>query len=180
MNRGDLIRKINFPKYIIVVSGSISALINLCISLVVVLLFVLLAGIHLRPVVILLPFLIVELYIFALAVAFFLSALYVKYRDVSYIWELVMQAGIYATPIIIPISLVLAQSRLAAKVMLLNPIAQIIQDARYVLVTPSTDTLYKLTHNWLSVITPLIIIIVLVITAALYFRANAKYFAENV
>ena len=180
VNRGDLIRKINFPKYIIVVSGSISALINLGISLAVVIVFVLLAGVPIRPIAILLPFLIVELYVFALALAFFLSALYVKYRDLSYIWELVMQAGIYATPIIYPLSLVADKSQLAAKIMLLNPVAQIIQDSRYVLVTPATDTLYKLTHNWFIVLIPLAIILVVIISAGLYFRANARNFAENV
>src|SRR6476661_3161536 len=33
VGRGDLIRKINFPKYIIVISGTVSALINLCFNL---------------------------------------------------------------------------------------------------------------------------------------------------
>jgi ABC-2 type transport system permease protein len=130
VGRGDLIRKINFPKYIIVISGSISALINLGISLSVVILFVFIAGTEIRPVIVFLPLLILELYVFALALAFFLSALYVKYRDVSYIWELVMQAGIYAAPIIYPLQLVSSQSPAAAKLMLLcNPVAQIIQDA---------------------------------------------------
>ena len=40
VSRGDLIRKINFPKYIIVVSGTISALINLTLNLVVVFVFI--------------------------------------------------------------------------------------------------------------------------------------------
>jgi ABC-2 type transport system permease protein len=180
VSRGDLIRKINFPKYIIVISGSVSALINLGISLIVVFVFVLAAGVHLRPVALLLPFLIAELYVFALALAFFLSALYVKYRDISYIWELVMQAGIYATPIIYPLSLVVAKSPLAAKLMLLNPIAQIIQDARFVLVTPQTETLLKLSHNWLAIVAPPALILLTIVTASLYFRASAKYFAENV
>jgi ABC-2 type transport system permease protein len=180
VGRGDLIRKINFPKYIIVVSGSISALINLFISLAVVLLFILAAGISLRPEALLLPFLIAELYIFALALAFFLSALFVKYRDVNYIWELVMQAGIYATPIIYPLSLVIEKSQLAAKLLLLNPVAQIIQDARYVLITTKTDTLLKLTDNWFAIMVPPIVVIAVIITASVYFRANAKHFAENV
>lgn len=34
-----------------------------------------------------------------------LSALYVKYRDISYIWN-ILQAGVYATPIIYPLQMV--------------------------------------------------------------------------
>jgi ABC-2 type transport system permease protein len=78
VGRGDLIRKINFPKYIIVISGTISALINLGISLIVVFVFMFFSGIELRSVALLLPLIILELYIFALALAFFLSALYVN------------------------------------------------------------------------------------------------------
>jgi len=146
----------------------------------VVLLFVVFSGVELRPVALLLPLLVLELYVFALALAFFFSALYVKYRDVSYIWELAMQAGIYITPIIYPLSLVTQKSQLFAKLMLLSPVAQIIQDSRYVLITPQTDTLLKLTRNPLVIAVPVIIIFVIIVSGGAYFRTNSKYFAENV
>lgn len=180
VDRGDLIRKINFPKYIIVISGTISALINLGISLVVVFLFMQFGGIELRPVALLFPIIIIELYIFSLALAFFLSALYVKYRDIRYVWELAAQAGFYATPILYPLSLVTDMSPILAKVMLLNPVAQMVQDARYILVTPQTDTLVKLSDNWLAIIIPPAIVLLMVIASSLYFRKTSKYFAENV
>jgi ABC-2 type transport system permease protein len=180
VGRGDLIRKINFPKYIIVVSGTISALINLGISLIVVFIFMLFSGIELRPVALLLPFIILELYIFALALAFFLSALYVKYRDISYIWELFSQAAFYATPILYPLSLVTSKSMLLAKLLLLNPMAQIIQDARYILVTPQADILLRLTHNVAVLLIPPAIVLITAIVASFYFRKSSKYFAENV
>ena len=145
-----------------------------------VLLFVVFSGVELRPVALLLPLLVLELYVFALALAFFFSALYVKYRDVSYIWELAMQAGIYITPIIYPLSLVTQKSQLFAKLMLLSPVAQIIQDSRYVLITPQTDTLLKLTRNPLVIAVPVIIIFVIIVSGGAYFRTNSKYFAENV
>src|SRR5471030_1004722 len=63
VGRGDLIRKINFPKYIIVISGTISALINLGISAAVVLLFLAFSAIPLRPIALVFPLLIVELYV---------------------------------------------------------------------------------------------------------------------
>ncbi len=180
VTRGDLIRKINFPKYIIVVSGTISALINLAISLVVVLIFMLAFGVHLRPIALLFPLIVLELYIFALALAFFLSALYVKYRDITYMWELLIQAAFYGTPILYPMALVTAKSTLLAKLMLLNPMAQIIQDARYVLVTPETDTLVKLSKNMFAIFIPIIIVLVVIAAAIYYFRKSSKYFAENV
>lgn len=180
VNRGDLIRKINFPKYIIVVSGTLSAFINLCLNLLVVGFFMYLNHIDVRPVALLFPLLVLELYVFALALAFFLSATYVKYRDINYIWEVGLQAAFYATPVIYPLSKVLEESDLAGRLLLLNPVAQIIQDARYTLITKQTDTLYALmAHSWV-VLVPFVVIVVAIASAVYYFRKNSKYFAEHV
>lgn len=180
VGRGDLIRKINFPKYIIVISGTISALINLILNLLVVLVFVLINGVDLHWSVLWLPVSIIELYVFSLAVAFLLSALYVKYRDISHIWEVFLQGAFYATPILYPISMVLAQSEFAGKILLLNPVAQIIQDARYDLVTHTTVTTNSLINNsWIASI-PYLLVLLSIVFASWYFRKNQKYFAENV
>lgn len=176
--RGDLIRKINFPKYIIVVSSTVSAFINLAINLVVVFVFMLVNGVDLHWHALLVFPLIVELYIFALAIAFLLSSLNVKLRDVGYLWEIFMQAMFYATPILYPLQMVVTQSEVAAKFLLLNPVAQIIQDIRYVLVTEQTLTIWSFVGGW-RVVIPFIIIIVVAVLAVIYFRKNSKKFAEQ-
>jgi ABC-2 type transport system permease protein len=148
--------------------------------MIVVVIFMLASGVEFRPIAILFPLIVLELYVFALALAFFLSALYVKYRDITYMWELGIQAAFYATPILYPMSLVLTKSSSLAKFMLLNPMAQIVQDARYILITPQTDTLTKLVHNQFTVAIPVLIVLATIVSAALYFRKGSKYFAENV
>jgi ABC-2 type transport system permease protein len=180
VSRGDLIRKINFPKYIIVISGTISALINLVLNLIIVLIFMLINGVDLHWSILLFPINILELYLFSLALAFLLAAAYVKYRDVSYIWEVFLQGAFYATPILYPISMVVKQSDLAAKLLMLNPVAQIIQDARYNLVTHQTTTITDLMHNPVIIAIPLMIVLVAIVLASWYFKKSSKYFAENV
>ncbi len=180
VSRGDLIRKINFPKYIIVISGTISALINLVLNLLVVLVFVLLNGVDIKQSVLLLPLNILELYIFSLAIAFLLAALYVKYRDISHIWEVFLQGAFYATPILYPLSMVIEQSELAAKILMLNPVAQIIQDARYNLITHQTITTDQIINNSIIISIPFILVASAIIFASLYFKKSSKYFAENV
>lgn len=177
VGRGDLIRKINFPKYVMVLAGSFSALINLGLNFIVIAVFMILSNVDIRAAIILLPILILELFIFALAAAFFLSAAFVRFRDINYIWEVVMQAAFYATPILYPLSLV---SNDVAKILLLNPIAQIIQDVRYVLVTPATQTISQLYGSWMIRLVPLAMAVALVILSAWYFRSRSKYFAEEV
>lgn len=179
VSRGDLIRKINFPKYIIIVSGTTSALINLFFNLLVIFFFVFLNGVQLSWSIVLLPVIILELYIFALALAFFLSAFNVKYRDIGYLWEILLQALFYATPILYSISLVIDKSHLIAQIMLLSPITQTIQDARYVLVSHQTVTVWNFSDIVYALV-PIIIVAVSIVVAALYFKRSSKYFAEHV
>lgn len=180
VGRGDLIRKINLPKYIIVLSATISALINLCLNLVIVAIFMLFNGVELHAIAIFFPLLIIELYVLALGLAYFLSALNVKYRDTTHIWEIIMQAAFYATPVIYTVSLVIEKSELAAKILLMNPVAQAIQDARYVLITKQTITPSTLFANELYSLIPLALVVVIFITGILYFKKHSKYFAENI
>ena len=180
VRNGDLIRKINFPKYIIIFSNTISAFINLCLNLLVVLFFVWLNGVDLHWHVLLLPLVILELYIFSLALAFFLAAAYVKFRDIGYLWEVLLQGAFYATPILYPISTVVQINELAAKVLMLNPMAQIIQDARYLLVTPQTVTVYEIFQGYWYAYIPFGIIAIIAVTASIYFKRSSGKFAENV
>lgn len=177
VGKGDLLRKINFPKYVMVLAGSFSALINLGLNFIVIAVFMVLSDVEIRPAIIFLPILIAELFVFSLAAAFFLSAVFVRFRDINYIWEVVMQGAFYATPILYPLSLL---SDNVSRILLLNPIAQIIQDVRYVLVTPSTQTISQLYHTHMIRLVPLAMAIVLVVVASWYFRSRSKYFAEEV
>lgn len=180
VGRGDLIRKINFPKYLIVISGTISALINLSLNLLVVFIFMIINQVDFKATLLLLPLNILELYIFALAVAFFLAAAYVKFRDISHIWEVFLQAAFYATPILYPLSLVVDKSKEAAQVMLLNPVAQIIQDARYNTVTHQTVTTDQMVQNPYYAMIPYALVVAAIVLASWYFKKSQKYFAENV
>lgn len=180
VGRGELIRKINFPKYIIIVAGTTSALINLLLNLLVVFFFIWINGVELTWSALLLPLIVLELYIFALALAFFLSAFYVKFRDINYLWEVGLQGAFYATPILYPLSLVIQQSEAAAKVLMLSPMAQMIQDARYLLITPETTTGYILFQGYWYFYIPYIIVIVTIIGSSIYFKKSSKSFAEKV
>ena len=177
--RGDLIRKISFPKYVVVVSATSTALINLMINIVVVVVFALINGVTPAWSWLLVPLSIVELYVLALGISLLLGAINVKFRDIGSIWEVLMQAMFYAVPIIYPITMVTATSELIAKIMLINPIAQVIQDARNNLITAETITTWELAGPLGGLASVGIVIIVFVI-AVLHFRKKAKYFAEEV
>lgn len=180
VGKGDLMRKLAFPRYVVVVAGSISALINLGINLLVVGLFIMLNGVGFsRDAVFIVP-IVFELSLFAVAIAFLLGALYVKLRDINYIWELLLQVGFYATPIFYPMSLVQAKSEIVAKLMLLNPVAQIIQDARWALITRETTTVWNSFEAAQIKLIPAIIVFIFLALSVYYFKKRSPYFAEEI
>ena len=178
--RGDLLRKISFPKYIVVVSSQLTAVINLLINLVVVIIFALINGVTPNWTWFLAIPIIFELYLLSLGLAFLLGSINVKYRDITSIWDVIVQALFYAVPIIYPISMVASTSTTAAKVILINPIAQAIQDMRYSLITTETVTTWNYIQTPYYVIIPITIVVFVLILGAITFRKKSKFFAEEV
>jgi ABC-2 type transport system permease protein len=178
VGKGDLIRKIAIPRYLTVLSSSASALINLLLNLAVLVTIMIFSGVEVQTkFIILVPFLLIELYLFSLAIAFFLSATFVKFRDIAFIWDVFSQLLFYLTPIIYPISMLVSKYRVG-RFALLNPLAQIIQDLRHILVTPQSQTAWQLIRFYSIV--PIVLSVALCALSVLYFRREAKYFAENV
>lgn len=180
VGKGDILRKLSFPRYVIVLSSSFSALINLGINLVVIGIFMFINGVEFTISALWIIPLVIELFVLSLSVAFILSALFVKLRDINYIWELVLQAGFYATPIIYPITLVVSKSLLAAKLIMLNPVAQIIQDARFYLITNDSLTISSIYGNSVARLIPITIVVIIAIIGAVYFKKKSPSFAEEV
>ncbi len=182
VGRGDLIRKICFPRYIVVVSATLTAVINVLINLVVIVIFALIDGITPSWTWLLVPLLVLELYALALGISFLLGAINVKYRDITSIWDVFIQALFYAVPIIYPVTMVAATSVTAAKIILLNPISQIIQDLRYCLVTTETITTWSYvgTEHFVWKLVPLCIVVIVLTWGSYYFRKKSKKFAEEI
>lgn len=179
VGRGDLIRKISFPKYIVTVSTTLTAVINLLINLVVIVMFALINGVAPSFSWLLVLPLIFELYLLALGISFLLGSINVKYRDIGSIWDVLIQALFYAVPIIYPIAMVAETSTWAAKVILLNPIAQVIQDVRWSLITSATVTTSGFVGVWAELVAMGIVLVIFVI-GALVFRKRSRFFAEEI
>lgn len=177
VGRGDLIRKIRIPRWIIVLSSSVSALINLGLNLLVVLVFMIINDVDFMRAGLWFPVILMQIYILALGMSLFLAAAYVKYRDVSHIWEVILQAAFYATPIIYPLSLI--PNITFQKLILLNPMAQTIQDARNVLVTKETTTIAEVYSSSAMRLVPMALSLAALLFGVWYFRKEAGSFAEN-
>lgn len=182
--RGDVLRKVDFPKYIIVVSATVGSLIGLAINMAVVLVFCFFTQVHFTWNVLWLPLNFLQFYLLALGCALLLATMNVFFRDVQHIWEVLLQALFYATPIIYPLSLVEVQlgherGAVVEKIMLLNPAAQIIQDIRHNLIAPdTTPTIWTLWGDSPVRFVPIALTLLILWLGIHVFRKYSSRFAE--
>nr|WP_323804593.1 ABC transporter permease [Bifidobacterium pullorum] len=182
VDRGDLLRKVHFPNYIIVASTTMGSMISLGINLLVVIVFGFFAHAHYTWRVLLVPFSILQLYLLALGVTLLLGTLYVYFRDVAHIWDVVTQAMFYATPIIYPISMIAQRApdfAWASKILMLNPSTQVIMDIRHNLLSPEyIPTVWSFVGNPLLCLIPYALSAVILVLGIVVFRKYSAKFAE--
>jgi ABC-2 type transport system permease protein len=175
--RGELIKKISIARYSLVLSSISSALINLIFNLFIIFAIAFISNVSITLGWLMLAPLVLELILLAMGLGFLLSTLFVVFRDLTYIWEVILQAAFYLTPIIYPVALV--NNKLLEKIIMLNPVAQIIQDARYFIVTKHTTTGWSVLSGYSEII-PIFLIVLILIFGGLYFKRESKYFAERI
>ena len=176
------LRMIHFPNYIVVVSATVGSMISLGINYIVVLIFALFNHVHFTWRVLLLPLNVLQLWVLALALALIFSTMYAYFRDIAHIWEVLQQILFYAMPIIYPLSYVTDKGGFYASVArleLLNPIAQTIQDIRHNFIAPeSQPTVWNQFSQWWVQVIPLALTVILIVVGVYVFRRNSKKFAE--
>lgn len=99
---GSLMNRIYIPRAIFAATALGTGLVNLVLSLIPLLLLMLVLGAPFRAVILFLPVPILLTALFALGVALFLSTLSVYFSDVVEMYQIVLMAWMYLTPIIYP------------------------------------------------------------------------------
>jgi ABC-2 type transport system permease protein len=175
VSNADMIKKSAFARWILVVAASVSAVMTLVLNLGLVLVIGAIAhwfrwGLQSLW----FPVLLVEMYVLALGTGFLLAGLFVHYRDLTHIWEVVLQALFFASAILIPFTVIPPKYQ---TIVALDPITQIVGDLRRSIISPtlhlwSTDILGRLV-----VVPPLICVGILLLGASV-FRLLAPRFGE--
>ncbi|MFN2176659.1 MAG: ABC transporter permease [Anaerolineales bacterium] len=121
---GDLLRRIYIPRTIFAVSSIGTGLVNLALALVPLLAIVIVLGIPLTPALLFLPVSIICLALFSLGIGLFLSSLAIYFTDVAEMYQIILMAWFYLSPIIYTDELL--PERLLALVKIFNPMYQLI------------------------------------------------------
>jgi ABC-2 type transport system permease protein len=175
-----LVRKIQFPRLVIPLSTVLLAFFNLCLNLIVVTIFALLAGVHPMLSWLEVPLIVSLLVGISTGVAMLVSALFVYFRDIQPIWEVFNQVIFYASPIIIPIATV--QQHLSPTLLhiyMLNPLAVVFQQFRHAFITHATPSAAALLGSTAALAVPVAIVLVILAIGFWVFNRIAPRVAED-
>ncbi len=180
VDRENLVRKIEFPRLAVPLSVVLTAIFNLGLNLCVVIVFLLASGGSVRWSWLELIPLVALLAILASGMAMMLSALFVRARDIKPIWDVVLQVLFYASPIFYAIETVQATApSWVAKLLMLNPFAAILQQARHAMIDPSYQTAAQAIGPDWRLLIPLGIIVAVLVFGYGVFRRAAPRLAED-
>ena len=132
LDRENLVRRIQFPRLVVPLAAVTTATFNLGVNLVAVMVFVLASGVEPKLSWLLVPIPIAAVMVMAVGISTLLSALYVRFRDVHPIWEVMLQVLFYASPILYAIEII--PDLTIRKLLMLNPLGAAIQQTRYWLI----------------------------------------------
>ena len=179
VDRENLVRKIHFPRMAIPLSVVLLAAINFGLNMIVVLIFGLSLGVEPKWTWLEIPFLVAGLAMFATGCAMLLSALYVRFRDLQPIWEVFLQVVFYSSFIIVPFETVVTKYETLAKVLLINPLAAIVQQARYAFVDNDIPAAASAMGGVLTLLGPILITVVTFALGLWVFNREAPRVAED-
>ncbi len=163
----SLITKVYFPRIIIPISATITGLLDYVVASIVLVALMFYYQIVPPTLIFLLPLTLLLTWMLAMGMGFWLSAINVKYRDVSYVLPFFIQLLLFVTPVIYPSSIAPNFKLLLA----LNPMTGII-DAHRAMV------LGGLPINWTSLGISTVLVIIIFFSGSAYFKSVEKYFAD--
>jgi ABC-2 type transport system permease protein len=175
--RENLVRKIHFPRMVIPLAVVLTSYMNFVLNFLAVLFFFAVQQVQIRWSWLEIGPLILLLGVFCTGIAMALSALFVRYRDVAPIWEVALPLAFYATPVLYPIEAI-SSTRLQHLIMC-NPLAVIIQQARHALIDPTAPSAAEAIGGTAMLLIPLGILVSTVAIGYLIFDRSAGHIAED-
>ncbi len=176
VEREGLLRKVRFPRMVIPLSVLLTALLNLGGTLVAALIFALLSGAYPTWGWLQLPLLIGIVGVFGMGIGMLLGALFVRYRDIKPIWDVVSQTLFYASPILYVTTTVPDAYEHAYSA---NPLAATFAQMRHAMLDPAAPTAWEATGGAVRLLVPIGIVVIAMALGWWVFKREAPRIAEH-
>lgn len=125
---GSLLKKVYVPKYVFTLSKVTSSLVNLLFSMGAMLIVFIFTKVEFSPCMLLIPFVLAQLYLFCVGLGLFLAQAAVFFRDIQYIYSVLTTAWMYLTPLFYPMEQL--PERIQGAIRMLNPMYHYITQFR--------------------------------------------------
>ncbi len=168
VGRPGLVTKIYIPRQILVLASTLSCFISSLLEFCVLIPLLFIFGANITPYILFFPIAHAFFFLIVYGISLMLAALYVYYRDLSQIWEVVIQLGFFLSPICYPISIIPQQY---IPFYVLNPVTVLIETYRNFLV-------YGLPPGLQSIAYIIIAASVLMLVGKAVFKRLERRFAE--
>ena len=172
----SVVRKAQFPRLVIPLAVVLTSAFNLAVNLVVVLAFMLVAGVTPVWTWLLFPLVLAVLVALATALAILLSALHPRFRDTGIIWSVTVTALFYATPVLYPIEIMSGTLR---DVIALNPLTPVFELARKWVIDPDAPGPVAAVDGWGPLLVAAAVFVAIWVLAVWVFRREAPRIAEE-
>lgn len=172
-----IVRKTQFPRLVVPMSIVLTSLFNLGMNMIAVLIFALAFGVLPTWTWLLFPLSLLALVILTGAVSGYLSALYVRHRDVAIIWSVAATALFYGSAVLYPVSIV--PDGIFRDIMFVNPIVPILVQTNKWVVDPGAPSAAEAAGGWVQLIPAIAVFIGVCILAVWYFSREAPRVAEE-
>jgi len=169
VGKPSLVTKIYIPRQVLVLSTVLSSFISSLLEFLVLMVLLLAFGVGISPNILFFPAVHIVYFVMVYGISLALSALYVYYRDLNQIWEVLLQLGFFVSPVCYSISLVPDKYLFYY---MLNPVTLVMQVYRKVLLYAETPSSYSLVYILLSAC-------VLLVVGAVIFKRLERRFAEE-
>jgi ABC-2 type transport system permease protein len=166
LENAAIFTKINVPKYLFLFSKNVSVLINFGLTFIVFLLFCIIDGVAFTPYFFMLIVPILCLVVFNLGLGLILSAMFVFFRDIQYLWSIFVMLLMYMSAIFYPVD---RFSATVQKVFLINPVYVYIKYFRTIVLDAAMPSLE------LHVLAIGYALVAFVIGAFIYKRFNHRF-----
>ncbi len=169
VERASLVTKIYIPRQVLVLSTVLSSFISSLLEFFVLFLLLIAFGVNLSSSMLLFPFVYILYFVIVYGISLILASLYVYYRDLNQIWEVLLQLGFFLSPVVYPITGVPDEY---LDLYMLNPVTVVMQINR--------DTLlYSETASAGSLLFITIAAMIILVAGSAVFKRLERRFAEE-
>jgi len=169
ISNANIMTKVYFPRLVMPISGILSPLVDFSVAFIILIGMILYYGFVPTINIIWLPAFVLLALATSLGVGLWLSALNVQYRDFQHTVPFIIQIWLYSSPVVYASSLVPEKYRLIYG---LNPMAGVIEGFRWALLgtEPPSSMIFV----------SVLMVVVILISGAYYFKRMEKTFADVV